>query len=74
VLAEVITKSRAAWAERFLLLALWARASKAPAMRSRWPDFAILAHLLCGDRSLDEIPLMVAIAQRSVEVARSGLW
>jgi hypothetical protein len=74
VLEEGLPKTRADWAERFLLMALHARAAKAPAEHARWPDFAVLAHELAGSRPLADIPLMVKVAERSVTVARSGVW
>ena len=74
VLAEVLPAQRGAWAERFLLMALWARAAKAPAARGRFTDFAILAHALSSEAPLADIPIMKAIADRSVFAARAGVW
>jgi len=74
VLDVILPGVRMKWAEHFLLLALWARAAKAPAQRTRWADYAILAQALCGDRPLSEIPVMQAIAERSVEAAEAGPW
>ena len=74
VLDAILPGVRMKWAERFLLLALWAQAANAPAQRTRWVDYAILAQTLCGDRPLSEIPVMQAIAERSVEAAEAGPW
>jgi hypothetical protein len=66
----VMPKRRAEWAERFLLLALRARAAVDRAHKGYANDLIILAHSLCGDRDLATVPLMVAIALHTVEVAR----
>jgi hypothetical protein len=49
VLTEGLAKDRSVWSERFLLLALWARAAKNRTSNLRWQDFLILAHTLSAD-------------------------
>jgi hypothetical protein len=71
VLEEVLPARREAWAERLVLLALWLRDSTEGALPAElWRDCAVLAHELRAGRPLAELPAMVAIAERSVFVAR----
>lgn len=74
MLTEGLEQTREVWAERFLLLGLWARASKGRTQHARWGDFAVLAHELAGARPIAEIPIMVTIGERSAAVAQAGLW
>lgn len=74
LLAEAMPRQRQEWAERFLLLALCSRAATDRTQKAYADDFIILSHSLCGDRGLTEIPLMIAIARRTVEVARIARW
>jgi hypothetical protein len=71
---EVMPERRAEWAERFLLLALRAEAAREPAHQKRTNIFITLAHELCKGSALTSMPLMVAIARHSVEVARMARW
>jgi hypothetical protein len=71
LLAEVMEERRTEWAERCLLHALRAQAATSPAAREMADDFVILAHELSGKRTLQEIPLMRAIADRTVILAPS---
>ena len=71
VMEEVLSARREAWAERLVLLALWLRDStEGPLPAELWLDCAVLAHELRAERPLAELPAMVAIAERSVFVAR----
>jgi hypothetical protein len=74
LLTEAMPETRPVWAELFLLMALEASLSKAPALRGRRADLAILSHELCGERPLAEIPVMRGIANQSVVAAHSGAW
>jgi hypothetical protein len=74
LLAEAMPQRRQEWAERFLLLALWSQAATDRSQRARANDFIILAHSLCDDRDPTTIPLMIAIAKHTVEVARIARW
>jgi hypothetical protein len=71
MLEEVLPARREAWAERLVLLALWLRDSTEGALPAElWQDCAVLAQELRAGRPLAELPAMVAIAKRSVFVAR----
>lgn len=71
MLEEVLPARREAWAERLVLLALWLRDSTEGTLSAAlWQDCAVLAHELRAGRPLAELPGMVAIAERSVYVAR----
>jgi len=71
VLDEVLSARREAWAERLVLLALWMRDSTEGSMPAElWQDCAVLTHELRTERPLAELPAMVAIAERSLFVAR----
>jgi hypothetical protein len=71
VMEEVLSARREAWAERLVLLALWLHDSTEGTSRAElWQDCAVLAHELRAGRPLAELLAMVAIAERSVFVAR----
>ena len=72
VLSDLLEKRRGVWTERFLLMALWARAAKSKNEGRYWRDFLILAHELSAGRPLEDVPIMAAIAQRTVSAALSG--
>jgi hypothetical protein len=82
LLDGVIEQRRGAWAERFLLTALWARAVKAGqppplgagARAITWRDLVLLAHQVLSASALRDVPVMVEIAERTVVAARSGGW
>jgi hypothetical protein len=75
VLEEVLTARREIWAERLVLLLLWLRDSaEGDVPVERWQDCAVLARELLAGRPLTELPAMVAIAKRSVFLARTGTW
>ncbi len=74
VLSEILTGSRMAWAERFLLMALWCQAATTQAHRVWTRDFVILTHALTGTRPLETIPIMTSIATQTVMAARTGGW
>nr|WP_294502147.1 hypothetical protein [uncultured Rhodopila sp.] len=71
VLEEVLPARRDAWAERLVLLALWLRDSTEDALPAELSqDCLVLARELRAGRPPAELPAMVAIAERSVFVAR----
>ena len=71
VLEDILPVRREAWAERLVLLGLWLRDSTEGALpATSWQDCAVLAHELRTTRPLVELPAMVAIAERSLFVAR----
>src|ERR1700694_3001236 len=74
LLAEILPKRRAEWAERCLLMALRARAAKDASNKALANDFVILTHALAGDRPLLDIPLMVAIAETTVMIGSLSHW
>jgi hypothetical protein len=74
LLRNVLPEQRPVWAERLLLMALWAQAAADRAHHARWRDFAVLAHALSGDRTLEDIPFMQAVADKTVAVARTHRW
>lgn len=70
LLANVMPKHRAQWAERFLLLAVRAASAKDKTQHDAAGDYAILAHVLCGDRALETIPIMRAIVDHTTLIGR----
>ena len=74
VLDVGLEKLRGPWAERLLLLTLWAHGTPEKPYRDRWKDFLILAHCLSTGRKLADIPLMRTAAQRTISVARGEGW
>jgi hypothetical protein len=71
MLDEVLSARRQAWAERLILLALWLRDSTDGVLPVElWQDGAVLAHELLAGRPLTELPAMIALAERSLFVAR----
>ena len=77
VLEEILPARREIWAERLLLTTLWLQTGSgdaSPADNERWQDCAVLAHELLAGRKMAELPAMVAIAERSIAVARANRW
>jgi hypothetical protein len=74
VMQEVLPEQRPVWAERLLFMALWARAAKDKGHHARWRDFAVLAAELSGDRPLEDVPFMRALAEKTVVIARRQPW
>lgn len=79
VIALVLEPRRHIWLERFALMALWARSATAGHARvatdwatPAWTDFLVLARELLAGRPLADVPLMRAIASRTVMAAVSG--
>ena len=68
IVDRLLEARRGRWAERLLWMALWADAcaGRAPVA---WQDFLIVAQALEQGTSLKQIPLMQAIAERSVQSA-----
>lgn len=74
VLTEILAASRMAWAERFLLMALWCKAAISKAYQDWASDFIVLTHALTSGEELDTIPIMTAIATQTVMAARTSGW
>jgi hypothetical protein len=68
IMKEILEGKRDIWSERLLWMALWAQASQARKPLP-WQEFLILARELQHGTPLEEIPLMAAIATRSVQSA-----
>jgi hypothetical protein len=68
IVDEVLDPRRGVWAERLLWMALWAKSAETLAPRP-WQDFVIIAEALLEDIPLAQIPLMDAIALRTVQSA-----
>lgn len=67
VLAKILEPRRRKWAEKLLWSALWAKLGTGQTLP--WEPFFILGRDLLGERPLQDIPLMVAIAERTIEAA-----
>jgi len=65
ILDEIIEDKYNIWAERLLWMALWAKACRNPSPLP-WEDFFIVAREFSRGTPLNEIPLLVAAAERSV--------
>lgn len=74
VLEQVLPANRLAWAERFLLVALWCQGASSPAHRGWARDFIVLAHAVAGSDPLDNIGPMRRIAEQTVLTARTAAW
>ncbi len=71
---EILPPERPVWAERFLLMALWAQASTEPKYRNRAADLVAVAHALLGDDPIDSVPIMGLIAVQTVRAFLEGGW
>ncbi len=70
LLDDVLEQKRDIWTERLLWMALWSAACSArPPPPVPWQDFLVIAMVLQQGVALAEIPLMHAIAERSVQSA-----
>lgn len=68
IVDQILEPRRGVWAERLLWMAIWAKAAESrPPLP--WQDFLIVADALQQDTPLGRIPLMQAIARRSVQSA-----
>lgn len=68
LLDDVLEQKRDIWTERLLWMALWSAACPARSPVP-WQDFLVLAMVLQQGVALAEIPLMRAVAERSVQSA-----
>lgn len=74
VMTEVIQPHRGVWAEKFLLMALWSKASQDGEYRARTPVLAVAARALAGDRPLADIPAMQIVAEQTVDFGGAEGW
>ena len=65
LMKELLEAKRELWAERMLWMALWAE-SVEDRRRPSWEEFTVLARLLRDGVPVGDIPLMHAVAARSV--------
>lgn len=65
VLRTVVERRASKWAEHFVWVALWLRHIH-PSPDARWKNFAVLARAVADGRGIADIPLMRAIADRTV--------
>jgi hypothetical protein len=65
LMKELLEAKRELWSERMLWMALWAE-SVEDRRRPPWEDFTVLARLLRDGVPVGDIPLMHAVAARSV--------
>jgi hypothetical protein len=74
ILKDFIEPNRQIWAEKFSLTAFWfnEQPAKHKKKNSMGHNFAIIARELFAGRPMVEIPLMEAIAQRTVAAIRGG--
>jgi hypothetical protein len=68
LMKELLEAKRELWAERMLWMALWAESVEGR-RRPPWEGFTVLARLLRDGVPLGDIPLMHAVATRSVQSA-----
>jgi hypothetical protein len=74
LLSDILTRNRGIWAERFLMMAIWAQAAGEPKQQVKARDLVLVAHALVGDRPVTEIPVMSIIAAQTVRAALLGGW
>ena len=74
VMTEILPEQRAEWAERFLVLALWSKASADAKQRIKARDLVLVAHALVGDGPLGAVPAMTVIARNTVRAMLLGAW
>lgn len=73
-LNQILAPNRMAWAERFLLMALWSQGSTETKYRNRARELVVVAHALAGGEPLGAIPIMALIALQTVREALEGGW
>jgi hypothetical protein len=74
VMNDVLPPTRALWAERFVLMAMWCQAAVDAKYRSRARDLIPVAHALTGETPLSDIPIMGLIAGQTVRAVLEGAW
>ena len=74
VMTDILPAKRAAWAERFLVLALWCQAAAEAKQRAKARDVVLVAHAVAGDEPLNAIPVMAMIAANTVRATLLGGW
>ena len=74
VLTDILPATRALWAERFVLMAMWCEAAVDAKFRDRARDLVPVAHALMGDTPMADIPIMAVIAEQTVMAVLAGAW
>jgi hypothetical protein len=74
VMTDILPGKREAWAERFLMMALWSQAASEPRQRAKARDLVLVAHALAGDEPVDAIPILAVIAMQTVRAKLLGGW
>ena len=74
VMADILPQKRSEWAERFLVMAMWAQAAADAKYRAKARDLVLIAHALAGDSPLEAIPIMTVIAMQTVRATLLGGW
>ena len=74
VMTEILPEKRAAWAERFLMMAMWCQAASEAKQRNKVRDLVLVAHALTTDEPLGAIPVMSMIALQTVRATLLGAW
>jgi hypothetical protein len=74
VMRDILPATRASWAERFLMMALWSQAANEAKQRAKAKDLVLVAHVLAGEGPLEAIPIMHVIAAQTVQAMLLGAW
>ena len=69
IMDHILEPKRGLWTERLLWMALWSKACPHGRPPLPWPVFLVLAKALQQGTALARIPLMQAVAERSVQSA-----
>ena len=69
IMDHILEPKRGLWTERLLWMALWSKACQHRRPPLPWPAFLVLAKALQQGTVLAHIPLMQAVAERSVQSA-----
>lgn len=74
LLTEILPKRQPEWAERFVLMAMWCENAIDPDQQARAVDLIQVAHALIEGIPMAEIPIMRAIAERTLMAVLTGSW
>lgn len=74
VLNQILPETRAEWAERFVLMAMWCEGAIDAQYRKRALDLIPVAHALVGDTPMAAIPVMEVIAEQTLMAVLTGAW
>ena len=74
VMNDILPEKRAAWAERFLMMALWSNQAADAGRKAKTRDLVLVAHALVGDGPIGAIPMMAIIALNTMRATLLGGW